>query len=164
VRHIAGASLMGTGEVVMILNAAELLGSTGRSVARVPAAAEVEPVRPVILVADDSITTRTLEKNILEAAGYQVRAAADGLEAWNRLNEEPFALLVSDVDMPRLDGCGLTERVRADAKLKHLPIILVTARDSQADRERGIRAGADAYIVKGAFDQDTLLAAVRQLI
>lgn len=66
--------------------------------------------------------------------------------------------------MPRLDGCGLTEKIRADEKLKHLPVILVTSREAPADRERGIRAGADAYIIKGAFDQDTLLAAVRQLI
>jgi two-component system chemotaxis sensor kinase CheA len=164
VRHIAGASLLGTGDVVMILNAAELLGSTGRSAARQPAAAPAATARPRILVADDSITTRTLEKNILEAAGYEVRAAADGQEAWSRLQEESFSLLVSDVDMPRLDGCGLTEKIRADEKLKNLPVILVTSRDSKEDRERGVRAGADAYIIKGAFDQDALLSAVRQLI
>jgi two-component system, chemotaxis family, sensor kinase CheA len=115
-------------------------------------------------VADDSITTRTLEKNILEAAGYRVRVAADGAEAWTALQSEPCSLLVSDVNMPRLNGFELTEKVRGSETLKALPIILVTSLDSREDRERGIWAGADAYIVKGAFDQDVLLSTIRQLI
>jgi len=118
----------------------------------------------VILVADDSITTRTLEKNILEAAGYRVRVAVDGAEAWTVLQSEPCSLLVSDVNMPRMDGFELTKKVRDSETLKALPIILVTSLDSREDRERGIWAGADAYIVKGAFDQDALLSTIRQLI
>ena len=117
-----------------------------------------------VLIVDDEAGFRELMRRYLEAAGYEVRAATDGLDAWERLRAERFALLVSDVDMPRLDGCGLTEKIRADAALKDLPVILVTSLASPADRERGVRAGADAYIIKGAFDQDTLLAAVRQLI
>lgn len=110
------------------------------------------------------MTTRTMEKNILEAAGYQVRVAADGVEAWTVLQSEPCQLLISDINMPRMDGFALTEKVRADEALKSLPIILVTSLDSREDRERGIWAGADAYIVKGAFDQDVLLSTIRQLI
>jgi two-component system chemotaxis sensor kinase CheA len=134
----------------------------------VQAATTAEP--SVILIAEDSITTRTLEKNILEASGYRVRTAGDGLEAWNVLQSEgaapegAFSLLVSDVNMPRLDGFELTARVRADERLKNLPVILVTARASHEDRERGVQVGAEAYILKNAFDQNTLLATIRQLI
>jgi two-component system chemotaxis sensor kinase CheA len=165
VRHVAGAAILGSGEVALILNAADLLRAgkgSGQSLSAAPAAAPVETA--LILVADDSMTTRTLEKNILEAAGYRVRVAADGAEAWTILQHEPCSLLVSDVNMPRLDGFELTEKVRADDKLKSLPIVLVTSLDSRDDRERGIWAGADAYIVKGSFDQDVLLATIRQLI
>jgi len=166
VRHVAGAAILGSGEVALVLSAADLLrAGKGSSPSLSGAATPPAPAEaPVILVADDSITTRTLEKNILEAAGYRVRVAADGAEAWTVLQHEPIQLLVSDVNMPRLDGIGLTEKVRADEKLKSLPIVLVTSLDARDDRERGIWAGADAYIVKGSFDQDVLLATIRQLI
>ncbi len=171
VRHVSGAAILGSGEVALILNAADLLrGGKGaspsagaaESAAESAAGAPAEAV--MILVADDSITTRTLEKNILEAAGYTVRVAADGQEAWTILQSEPCRLLVSDVNMPRLDGFELTEKVRGHETLKRLPIVLVTSLDSREDRERGIWAGADAYIVKGSFDQDVLLSTIRQLI
>jgi two-component system chemotaxis sensor kinase CheA len=99
-----------------------------------------------------------------------VRTVADGMEAWLALQSEgcapagAFSLLVSDIAMPRLDGFDLTTKVRADGRTKHLPVILVTSLDSGEDRERGIQAGADAYIVKGAFDQDNLLDTIRRLI
>jgi two-component system chemotaxis sensor kinase CheA len=118
----------------------------------------------VILVVDDSITTRTMEKNLLEAAGYQVRVAVDGLEAWTVLKTEAVDLVVSDVDMPRLDGFELTARIRADKKLADLPVILVTVLDSREYKERGIEAGANAYIVKSSFDQSNLLEIIRRLI
>jgi two-component system chemotaxis sensor kinase CheA len=167
VRHVAGATIMGNGEVVMILNAGDLLRSASRGPARAAAvlAQPAEPAHvPVILVVDDSITTRTLEKNILETAGYAVRVAADGQEAWALLQSEAFDLLVTDISMPRLDGFALTEKVRADERLNTLPVILVTSLDTREDREHGIWAGADAYIVKSSFDQDTLLATIRKLI
>ncbi|MGC8781188.1 MAG: response regulator, partial [Anaerolineae bacterium] len=175
VRYLAGASILGTGEVVLVLNAADLLRASASSamapsvVASSPTEGEARRPR-TIMVVDDSITTRTLEKNILESAGYVVRAYADGLEAWNALQSEGIApdglfdLIVSDVAMPRLDGFELTARVRADQRMKHLPVILVTSLDSQEDRERGVQVGADAYIVKAAFDQDNLLATIRRLI
>ncbi len=165
VQHIAGATILGTGEVVMVLNVAELLRTATGAPISAATPTVTEPVAvPTILIADDSITTRTLEKNILEAAGYQVRAASDGMEAFEILQAGGIDLLVSDVNMPRVDGFELTEKVRADQRFKNLPVILVTSLASREDRERGISAGADAYIVKGAFDQDTLLATIRQLI
>lgn len=118
-----------------------------------------------ILVVDDSITTRTLEKNILEAQGYQVRLATNGEEALGLLVTEAHLpdVIVTDVSMPRLDGFDLTRRVKLDTRTKDIPIILVTSRDSAADKARGIEVGADAYIVKNRFDQGNLLEMIEQL-
>ena len=118
----------------------------------------------VILVVDDSITTRTMEKNLLEAAGYQVRVAVDGSDAWRLLKSEKFDLVVSDVDMPRMDGFDLTARIRGDRKLAELPVVLVTALESREDKERGIEVGANAYLIKSTFDQSNLLAIIRRLV
>jgi two-component system chemotaxis sensor kinase CheA len=115
-------------------------------------------------VAEDSITSRMLLKGILESAGFQVQTAVDGVDAFTLLREQNFDLVVSDVEMPRMDGFDLAGRIRADKRLSELPVILVTALESQQQRERGIDAGASAYIVKSSFDQSDLLEAVRRLI
>jgi two-component system, chemotaxis family, sensor kinase CheA len=169
VRGTAGATTLASGEVVMILNAADLTRPghpTGPSVAtREPSAEAATPHRQAtVLVVDDSAVTRTLEKGILEAAGYRVRVAADGAAALDLLRREPSDLVVTDVEMPGLDGFSLTARIRADDGLRDLPVVLVTSLDSEDDRHRGVEVGADAYIVKGAFDQDRLLETVRRLI
>ena len=117
-----------------------------------------------ILVVDDSITTRTLEKNILEVAGYQVTTATDGLEALKRLKENSIDLIVADIQMPRMDGFVLTTQLRESNEFSHLPIILVTSLESREDRERGMTAGADAYIVKRGFDQAELLATIQKFL
>ena len=166
VPNVAGAGLLGTGQVALILRPADLL-KTIRETPRPPAppAPPAEKDRqPVILVVDDSITTRTMEKNLLEAAGCRVRVAVDGIEAWTLLRSEDFDLVVSDVDMPRMDGFELTARVRADRKLTDLPVVLVTALESREDKERGIEVGANAYIVKSSFDQSNLLEIIRRLV
>jgi two-component system chemotaxis sensor kinase CheA len=168
VRNIAAAAVLGTGKVVPILNVADLLKSA-RHVVPVASrrAARAQPVAAAarsILVAEDSITSRMLLKTILESAGYKVKTAVDGMEAFSLLRTEAFDLLVSDVEMPRLNGFDLTARVRADKKLAELPVVLVTALATREDRERGIDAGANAYIVKGSFDQDNLLEAVERLL
>ncbi|MCY1542239.1 Gliding motility regulatory protein [compost metagenome] len=116
------------------------------------------------MIAEDSFTSRGLLKAILEGAGYQVATANDGLEAWNALKQGPFDLLVSDVEMPRMDGFSLTSRIRADRELTQLPVVLVTALHSAEDRARGLQAGANAYLVKSGFEQDSLLDAIRRLI
>lgn len=170
VRFIAGATILADGSVVPILDVVDLVRSAIGSRYSISQSPEIAaPTRPpTVLVVDDSITTRTLEKNILEAAGYKVSLATDGVEALDTLRRmienEGCDLLLSDIDMPRLNGFELTSQVRADTHMKHIPIVLVTSLDTPADRERGIAAGADAYIVKKAFDQQFLLDTIEQLI
>jgi len=117
-----------------------------------------------ILVVDDSLNTREIEKSILEAYGYQIMTAEDGEEAWDLTRSTLYDLVVTDVEMPRLDGFSLTERLRGDPRYRSVPIIIVTSREKDEDKKRGITVGADAYIVKGAFDQSKLLDTVRTLI
>jgi two-component system chemotaxis sensor kinase CheA len=117
-----------------------------------------------ILVVEDSITARGLLKNILETAGYRVTTAVDGVDAWSTLRLESFQLVISDVEMPRMNGFDLTARIRADKNLTELPVLLLTALESREDRERGVDVGANAYIVKSDFDQERLLDVIRRLI
>ena len=167
VRNVAGASVLGTGQVVPVLNVPDLMKSALKSAApRVaPAAAKTaEAAKQSILVVEDSITSRALLKNILEAAGYNVTTAVDGIDAYTALKTGAFDLIVSDVEMPRMDGFDLTARVRADKQLSGLPVVLVTALETREHRERGIDVGANAYIVKSSFDQSNLLEVVGRLI
>jgi two-component system chemotaxis sensor kinase CheA len=117
-----------------------------------------------ILVAEDSITSRMLLKEILESAGYTVSTAIDGEDAFSSLGKAKFDLVVSDVEMPRMNGFALASKIRGDDRYTHLPVVLVTGLESQADRERGINAGANAYVVKGSFDQSNLLETIRQFL
>ena len=163
IRNIAGATVLGNGKVLPVLNVQELMSS---AVAMAPAsdALQEEEAAKSILVAEDSITARTLVKNILEFAGYRVKTAADGADAWNTLAQEGFDLVVSDVEMPRMSGFDLTAKIRANQRTERLPVVLVTALDSREDRERGAEVGANAYVVKSGFDQGNLLEVVRRLI
>jgi two-component system chemotaxis sensor kinase CheA len=163
VHNIAGATLLGTGKVLPVLNVADLMRSAA-SMTPVTAIHEAEQLPKSILIAEDSITARTLLKNILESAGYRVQTAIDGSEALRVLGSESFDLVVSDVEMPRMSGFDLTAKIRADKRLNSLPVVLVTALDSRQDRERGADVGANAYIVKSSFDQGNLLEVVRRLI
>ena len=113
---------------------------------------------------EDSITTRVLLKNILDSVGYNAKTAVDGIDGFNVLKAEDFDLVVSDIDMPRMDGFNLTAKIRADKKLAELPVVLVTALESRDDQERGMEVGANAYIVKSSFDQSNLLDTIRRLI
>jgi len=167
-RNVAGATVLGNGRVVPILNIADLLTAAANAGAVIRSSEaplqQAERVRKSILIAEDSITSRSLLKNILETAGYDVQTAVDGAEAFAALKTASFDLLVSDVDMPRLNGFGLAAKVRSDPKLAGLPVVLVTSLDSREDRERGIDAGASAYIVKSNFDQSNLLEVIRRLL
>ena len=168
VRNIAGATVLGSGQVAPILNVSDLLKSArkfGNAGARTAADARLAHAEAhSVLVAEDSITSRMLLKSILESAGYNVKTAVDGMEAFTLLRAEHFDLVVSDVEMPRLNGFDLTARIRADKKLAELPVVLVTALETREDRERGIDVGANAYIVKSNFDQSQLLDVVRRLV
>jgi two-component system chemotaxis sensor kinase CheA len=169
VRNIAGATIMGSNKIVLILNVADLI----KSAVRASATAAARPARPAktaeikkkrVLVAEDSITSRDLLKNILEGSGYQVETAIDGIDAFTKLRSGNFDLIVSDVEMPRMNGFGLTAKIRADNKFADFPVVLVTSADSRADREQGIDVGANAYIAKSSFDQSNLLEVIRRLI
>ena len=166
VPNVAGCALLEDGGIALILSAAELAESALQAPARrllIPVAAP-EAIRRRLLVADDSVTTRSLEKAILEEAGYEVRLAADGHQAWRILEEEQIDLVVADVEMPGMDGFTLTETLRHSAALRRIPVVLVTSLSSDRDRARGMEAGANAYIVKSGFDRGGLLEAVGQLL
>jgi len=165
-RNISGSSILGTGEVCMVLNPYDLIKSSkkkGAPTKEEKPGAEVE-ARKKILVAEDSITVRTQMKRILEGAGYEVAVAVDGLDAFNKLGGSPFDALVSDIMMPNMDGLTLTEKIRQNKKYKEMPVILVTSLASNEDRQRGLEAGANAYITKPSFDQKALLDTLRRLI
>ncbi len=163
VRNVASAAILGNGELAIVLRAADLVQCNYED-RRGAATRAISPKRSVILVVDDSITTRTVEKNMLEMAGFEVRVAADGLEAWNMLTTDPVDLVVSDIDMPHMNGFELTERIRAHPEHKDLPIVLVTALESRDDKERGVRLGANAYVFKSSFVESNLLEIVNRLI
>ena len=166
VRNIAGATVLGSGEVAPILNVSDLLKSASMAgaVPRAPLApAPTQRPTKKILVVEDSITSRMLLKGILESAGYEVKTAIDGIDGFTALRAERFDLVVSDVEMPRMNGFDLTARIRADRALAEVPVVLVTALESREDRERGIDVGANAYLVKSSLDQSNLLEALRRL-
>jgi two-component system chemotaxis sensor kinase CheA len=164
-----GAAILPDGAAALVLDPSYVArtGATRRgAVAPAPAAAAAtsaatEP--PRILVVDDQFTVRELQRSILEAAGYPVETAKDGVEALDRLRRGGVDLVLSDLEMPAMDGLELLAAVRGDADLGSLPFVIVTSRGSEEDRQRGADAGADAYVVKGEFDQQALLDTVRRL-
>lgn len=163
IRNISATGLLASGQLALILRPSDLLVSL-RSGAT-DTAQEVNDTRPArVLIVDDSITTRTMERNLFETAGYDVLVAADGLEAWNILQAEPVDIVVSDIDMPGLDGFELTARIRSHKKLTDMPVVLVTALETREDKERGILVGANAYVLKSSFDQSNLLQIVGRLV
>ncbi len=165
VRNIAGATILGNGRLVPVIHVPDLVIAAAMVQTRQKSGeAEISVSGRRILVAEDSITSRTLLKTILENAGFVVTTAVDGADAFSQARTGEFDLLVSDVDMPRMSGFELTARVRADKKLSDIPVVLVTALESREDRERGIDAGADAYIVKSSFDQSNLIEVINKLI
>ena len=163
----AGASILGSGEVILVLHAADLirLANYTSSIARTDIDTTISKSQAKrILVVDDSITIRTLEKNILESAGYEVTLATDGQEALEKVTAKQPDLIVSDINMPRMDGFTLTLTLKQDQRFKTIPIILVTSLESPEDKAKGLKSGADAYIVKNKFDQLSLLDTIVQLV
>lgn len=166
-RSVTGATVLPDGSLALILNVAEVV-HRARGLA-VGARLTDETARPdararEILLVDDSLTTRTLERSILEAAGYVVRSAGDGEEALRILDEHGADLVVSDVEMPLMDGFALTAAIRASPRFQGMPVVLLTALGTDADKARGLSAGADAYLVKSGFDQQNLLETIAQLL
>lgn len=167
VRRVTGATVLGDGRVVPALSVADMLreldvGATANEA--FGDAADTQATRKRILIVDDSITTRTLEKSVLEAVGYEVEVATDGVDALQRLERGRFDLMLSDVQMPRMDGIELVTQVRASERHRGLPIVLVSSLAGEDDRKRGLRAGADAYLDKGEFRQELLLETLERLL
>jgi two-component system chemotaxis sensor kinase CheA len=167
-RWYSGMTVNGQGRVVPVLQTAELVRAMAAALASgaqgAPSGEAVGHRSFSILVAEDSITSRIFLKNLLESMGHTVVSAGDGEEAWNELRRGSFDLLLTDVEMPVLDGYSLTEKVRAEPRLADLPVILVTALDSPQHRQRGLAAGADAYLVKNQFDHEQLLDTITRLV
>ena len=174
VRNVSGATILGTGEVCMVLNPVDIIKSVrgghrpttqvAESFAGPQETLTQETVKQTLLLVEDSITTRTQEKRILEAAGYEVVTAVDGLDGYNKLRAGRFDAVVSDIQMPNLDGLELTARIRTHPDYSELPIILVTSLATDEDRRRGAEAGANAYITKSSFNQDVLVETLQRLI
>lgn len=168
VRNIAGATILGSGQVVPILNVQDLIKSSSKSGSEFLNIFKDSEKNKIenksIIVVEDSITSRTLLKNILETSGYSVKTAVDGVQGWKLLKDEKFDLVITDVEMPEMDGFQLTEKIRNDSDISQIPVILVTSLESRQDKERGIDVGASAYIVKSDFQQSNLLEIIKRLI
>jgi two-component system chemotaxis sensor kinase CheA len=155
------------GSLALVLNVTAVVASALAGTGSPTAVAERpdgREIRKRVLVVDDSITTRTLEASVLEAAGYEVATAVDGADAWRALQERGADLVVSDVEMPRMDGLQLCETIRASQRFRELPVVLVTALETPEHRARGLEVGADAYLAKSSFDQEGLLTTIRDLL
>ncbi|SED17114.1 two-component system, chemotaxis family, sensor histidine kinase and response regulator WspE [Pseudomonas mohnii] len=171
VQDISAGALLDDGSVVLIVDVEDMLRSvdkllnTGRleRIARQGDQA-VEVARKRILVVDDSLTVRELQRKLLLNRGYDVAVAVDGMDGWNALRSEDFDLLITDIDMPRMDGIELVTLLRRDNRLQSLPVMVVSYKDREEDRRRGLDAGADYYLAKASFHDDALLDAVVELI
>ena len=169
--NIAAGALLEDGRPVLIFDAEDLVRSMekrSREQSLNPIAtgrdAPAGPTRKRILVADDSLTVRELERKLLESRGYEVEVAVDGMQAWNTVRARAFDLVISDVDMPRMDGLSLTRLIKADARLRTLPVVIVSYKDRDEDRILGLEAGADHYLTKASFQNDTLAQTVDLLL
>jgi two-component system chemotaxis sensor kinase CheA len=163
---VAGASVEADGSILVVLDPPGLIQRARRSMragARGAGSAGTEHRRS-ILVVDDALIIRELQRGILERSGFDVRVATDGLHALALLAEARSDLVVTDIEMPRMDGFELTEAIRAHPALANIPVLIVSSRSSDADRQRGLDAGADGYIIKSAFDESSLLNAVNRLM
>ena len=168
IANIVGATILGDGRVILIVDVPSIIESAQGVLIRRPkpgtAQGPAKKRRRTILLAEDSLSTAMLEKNIMEAAGFSVVIARDGREALERAAQEKFDLVISDILMPRMDGFELTERLKKDKLYKDIPLIIVTTRESDADKRRGMEAGADSYILKSEFTSEGLLETIERLL
>ena len=163
VRQVSSATVTADNEIVLVLHVPELIGQTRQVMV---SGQPVAPKKTVsrILVVDDSLNTREIEKTILQAYGYDVETATDGLDAFEKIKMNSYDLVVTDLEMPIMDGFTLTSKIRATDTVRNLPVVMVTSRESADDKRRGLEVGANAYIVKGSFDQTNLIDTVESLI
>lgn len=164
---ISGGTIYQDGTTALVLNPNELMhaaGSPEKLVSQLHTSQTQQPIKKQILVVDDSITTRTLEKNILETHGYAITTASDGQEALNILKKQHFDLIVTDILMPIMDGLTLTKTLKTNDQYKHIPVIIVTTLGSDSEKQKGLEVGADAYLIKHEFQSQILIDIVRQLL
>ena len=171
VKNVSSAALMPDGSPVLIIDVDDLKRSieklaSGQGLVRVGSQTEEDAAkkRKRVLVVDDSLTVRELERKLLDGRGYSVDVAVDGMDGWNAVRTGHYDLVVTDVDMPRLDGIDLLKLIRKDSRLKSLPVMIVSYKDRPEDRNRGLEAGADYYLTKASFHDETLLRVVTDLI
>jgi two-component system sensor histidine kinase and response regulator WspE len=171
IKDIAAAAVMEDGAPLLIVDVEDMVRSVEKLISggrlskvhRATAADEATP-RKRVLVVDDSLTVRELERKLLASRGYEVEVAVDGMDGWNAVRTGHFNLVVSDIDMPRMDGIELVTLIKKEPSLKSLPVMIVSYKDREEDRRRGLDAGADYYLTKGSFHDETLLQAVVDLI
>jgi two-component system sensor histidine kinase and response regulator WspE len=171
IKDISAGALLDNGTPVLIVDAFDLL----RSIDKLIATGHLDKVgagdgrrggtrRKRVLVVEDSLTVRELERKLIESGGFEVEVAVDGADGWNAVRVGHFDLVVTDVDMPRMDGIALVAMIKQDARLAHTPVMIVSYKDREEDRRRGLEAGADFYLTKGSFHDETLLQAVHDLV
>jgi len=163
-RRYSGAIQLGDGRLALLLNPIALAQFAHGAAVAAPTVRQEPQRRHRLLVTDDSFATRELIRSILASAGYDVTTAVDGLDALDKLQAAPYDLVVSDVEMPRVDGFTLTSRIRSELGKPDLPVIIMTSLASEQHRRRGLEVGAQAYIVKSQFNQGNLLQTIRQLL
>ncbi|HEV3426684.1 MAG TPA: hybrid sensor histidine kinase/response regulator [Paraburkholderia sp.] len=170
VRNVAAAALLEDGTVTLIVDVEDIVASVARLVREgqlagvTRSASTAARERKRILVVEDSLTVRELERKLLEKRGYAVTVAVDGMDGWNTLRNGQFDLVITDVDMPRMDGIELVTMIRNDPHQRNVPVMIVSYKDREDDRRRGLDAGADYYLTKGSFHDEALLDAVNDLI
>jgi len=166
IKNIEGATILGSGEVVIVLDVPDLIESA-KSVRAAPTMVSptiVSESKKKILIVEDSFTTRELERSILEAQGYDIATAIDGLEAIDKISQAKPDLIVADIQMPRMDGFEMCRTLKKNDEYKDIPVVMVTALEKEEDKRRGIEVGAEAYITKTSFDQKNLLETIERLI
>jgi len=170
VRDIAAAALTEDGTPMLLIDVEDFLISVRRLAAGGPLhgittkSSDLDKAARQILVVDDSLTVRELERKLLTALGYAVEVAVDGMDGWNAARTGRFAAVVTDVDMPRMDGIELTRLIKNDARLRDTPVIIVSYKDREEDRLRGLDAGADYYLTKGSFQDEGFARAVADVL
>jgi two-component system, chemotaxis family, sensor histidine kinase and response regulator WspE len=171
VKDISAAALMEDGAPVLIVDVEDMVRSIEKLIAQGqidkvqrPALKSTAPAPKRVLAVDDSLTVRELERKLISARGYVADVAVDGMDAWNAVRSGNYDLVITDVDMPRMDGIELTTLIKKDPRLKNVPVLIVSYKDREEDRVRGLEAGADYYLTKGSFHDETLLQAVVDLI
>ncbi|MBF0500364.1 MAG: hybrid sensor histidine kinase/response regulator [Candidatus Riflebacteria bacterium] len=165
VKLVSGIAILGGGEIVNVLQIPEIMSTAKEGVTLKPKTSlSSRPARELnILVVDDSLNTREIEKSILNAHGYHVTLAEDGQDGLEKATKNQFDVIITDIEMPRMDGFSLTEKLRMTHEYRETPIILISSRNQDSDKRRGIQAGANAYIIKGSFDQTSLIDTIQSL-